>query len=213
MFTSRAEYRLMLREDNADLRLTQQGRELGLVGEARWRVFCEKRQAIERERARLESLRVRPADLSPQEQMRVFGDVLQREYSAFDLLKRPEVSYGALVSLPGVAPGVAEPSVREQIEIQARYHGYIARQMEDIERTRANEALRLPDDLDYTKVRGLASEVREKLSRHRPATLGQASRISGVTPAAISLLLVHLKKRKLMARDAEPGGRASRRSA
>jgi tRNA uridine 5-carboxymethylaminomethyl modification enzyme len=213
MFTSRAEYRLMLREDNADLRLTQQGRELGLVGEARWRAFCEKRQSIERERARLESLRVRPADLSPQEQMRVFGDVLQREYSAFDLLKRPEVSYEALVSLPGVAPGVAEPSVREQIEIQARYHGYIARQMEDIERTRANEALRLPDDLDYTKVRGLASEVREKLSRHRPATLGQASRISGVTPAAISLLLVHLKKRKLMARDADPGGRAARRSA
>jgi len=213
MFTSRAEYRLMLREDNADLRLTEQGRELGLVGETRWRAFCEKRQAIERERARLESIRVRPADLSPEEQVRVFGDVLQREYSALDLLKRPEVSYAALVGLPGVAPGVAEPSVREQIEIQARYHGYIARQKEDIQRTRANEALRLPDDLDYTKVRGLASEVREKLSQHRPATLGQASRISGVTPAAISLLLVYLKKRKLMAGDAEPGGRAARRSA
>ncbi len=213
MFTSRAEYRLMLREDNADLRLTEQGRELGLVGEARWRAFCEKRQAIEQERARLESIRVRPADLSPEEQMRVFGDVLQREYSALDLLKRPEVSYGSLVSLAGVAPGVAEASVREQIEIQALYHGYIVRQKEDIQRTRANEALRLPDDLDYTKVRGLASEVREKLSRHRPATLGQASRISGVTPAAISLLLVYLKKRKLMAGDAEPGGRAARRSA
>jgi len=213
MFTSRAEYRLMLREDNADLRLTEQGRELGLVGETRWRAFCEKRQAIERERARLESIRVRPADLSPEEQVRVFGDVLQREYSALDLLKRPEVSYAALVGLPGVAPGVAEPSVREQIEIQARYHGYIARQKEDIQRTRANEALSLPDDLDYTKVRGLASEVREKLSAHRPATLGQASRISGVTPAAISLLLVYLKKRKLMAGDAEPGGRAARRSA
>ena len=213
MFTSRAEYRLMLREDNADLRLTEQGRELGLVGETRWRAFCEKRQAIERERARLESIRVRPADLSPEEQVRVFGDVLQREYSALDLLKRPEVSYAALVGLPGVAPGVAEPSVREQIEIQARYHGYIARQKEDIQRTRANEARRLPDDLDYAKVRGLASEVREKLSRHRPATLGQASRISGVTPAAISLLLVYLKKRKLMAGDAVPGGRAARRSA
>ena len=214
MFTSRAEYRLMLREDNADLRLTERGRKLGLVGETRWRAFCEKRQAIEQEQARLESIRVRPAELSPQEQMRVFGDALQRDYSALDLLKRPEVSYAALVSLPGVAPGVAEASVREQIEIQARYHGYIARQLEDIQRTRANEALRLPEDLDYTKVRGLASEVCEKLSQHRPATLGQASRISGVTPAAISLLLVHLKKRKLLAGDAGPGGLAApRRSA
>ena len=213
MFTSRAEYRLLLRQDNADLRLGERGRELGLVGDTRWRAFCEKRDAIERETTRLESIIVRPGEVSAEEQARVFGDPLSREYPALDLLKRPEVGYEALTSLSVVGPGVGDPRVREQIEIQARYDGYIQRQREDIERTRANEALRLPDDLDYTEVRGLANEVREKLARNRPQTLGQAARISGVTPAAISLLLVHLKKRIAVGASPTPAAATSRRSA
>jgi tRNA uridine 5-carboxymethylaminomethyl modification enzyme len=213
MFTSRAEYRLLLREDNADLRLCERGRELGIVGDDRWRAFSEKRQLIEQESARLESILVRPADVSEDDQARVFGDALSREYPALDLLKRPNVSYAALTSLPGVGPGVGDPRVREQIEIQARYHGYIQRQREEIECTRASEGLRLPGDLDYAEVRGLANEVREKLARHRPETLGQASRISGVTPAAISLLLIHLKKKTLAGVGPVPDGAPARRSA
>ncbi|HEX9583954.1 MAG TPA: tRNA uridine-5-carboxymethylaminomethyl(34) synthesis enzyme MnmG [Gammaproteobacteria bacterium] len=213
MFTSRAEYRLLLREDNADLRLCERGRELGIVGDDRWRAFSEKRQLIEQESARLESILVRPADVSEDDQARVFGDALSREYPALDLLKRPNVSYAALTSLPGVGPGVGDPRVREQIEIQARYHGYIQRQREEIECTRASEGLRLPGDLDYAEVRGLANEVREKLARHRPETLGQASRISGVTPAAISLLLIHLKKKTLAGAGPVPDGAPARRSA
>ncbi len=213
MFTSRAEYRLVLREDNADLRLTEQGRRLGLVGEQRWSAFCAKREAIEREQARLQAIRIRPEDLSAGEQERVFGGPLAHDYSALELLKRPEVSYQALMSLPGIGPGEADGTVRAQIEVQTRYHGYIERQLKDIERTRANEALRLPEDLDYDAVRGLAAEVKEKLERHRPQTLGQASRISGVTPAAISLLLVHLKKRELRAGGAQRGRSRARRSA
>lgn len=212
MFTSRAEYRLVLREDNADLRLTEQGRRLGLVDETRWRAFCDKREAIQREQQRLKTMRLGPADFSPAEQERVFGGTLAHEYSALELLKRPEVSYQTLMSLPGIGPGVSDATVRAQIEVQSRYDGYIERQLKDIERTRASEAMRIPDGLDYTQVRGLAAEVTEKLSRHRPETLGQASRISGVTPAAISLLLIHLKKRGLRATEV---GRqtASRRSA
>jgi tRNA uridine 5-carboxymethylaminomethyl modification enzyme len=211
MFTSRAEYRLVLREDNADLRLTEQGRRFGLVDEARWRAYCAKREAIEREQERLRATRVRPADFSPAEQERVFGGMLAREYSVLELLKRPEVSYQTLMSLSGIGPGVPDPTVRAQIEVQTRYGGYIARQLKDIERTRANEDLRIPDGLDYAQVRGLAAEVTEKLARHRPETLGQASRISGVTPAAISLLLVHLKKRGFLAGEARRP--AARRSA
>jgi tRNA uridine 5-carboxymethylaminomethyl modification enzyme len=199
MFTSRAEYRLVLREDNADLRLTEQGRRFGLVDEARWRAYCAKREAIEREQARLKATRIRPADFSPAERERVFGGPLAHDYSALELLKRPEVSYEKLMSLPGIGPGESDATVRAQIEVQTRYDGYIERQLKDIERTRANESMRIPDGLDYTSVRGLAAEVTEKLARHRPQTLGQASRISGVTPAAISLLLVHLKKRSLRA--------------
>ncbi len=213
MFTSRAEYRLVLREDNADLRLTEQGRRLGLVGDRRWRAFCAKRDAIEREQARLEATVLRPEELTPADQQRVFGGPLAREYSALELLKRPEVSYQRLMSLPGIGPGVSDATVHAQIEVQTRYHGYIERQLKDIERTRANEALRIPEDLDYATVRGLAAEVKEKLARHRPETLGQASRISGVTPAAISLLLVHLKKRDLRAAAAQSGRRLTRRSA
>ncbi len=213
MFTSRAEYRLVLREDNADLRLTEQGRRLGSVGETRWRAFCTKRECLQREQARLEATRIKPDLLSTSDQQRVFGGPLSHEYSALELLKRPEVSYVELMTLPGVGPGISDPTVRAQIEVQTRYHGYIERQQKDIERTRANEALRLPEDLDYASVRGLAAEVQEKLARHRPETLGQASRISGVTPAAISLLLVHLKKRSLRAGTPLTSGPAKQRSA
>ena len=195
MFTSRAEYRLLLREDNADLRLTEKGRALGLVGDERWRVFCTKREAIERERQRLADLWVRPADLTPEQAQEVLGDELRREARALDLLVRPDVVYRALVGLPGIGPGVADTKVAEQVEIQAKYAGYIERQQAEIERTRHNEELRLPDDFDFDGVRGLSSEVREKFLRHRPATIGQAARIPGITPAAVSLLLIHLKRK------------------
>jgi tRNA uridine 5-carboxymethylaminomethyl modification enzyme len=195
MFTSRAEYRLLLREDNADLRLTEQGRSLGLVGDRQWVAFEAKREAIERERARLRDLWIRPRDLDQALHERILGTPLSREVRALDLLARPEVDYSALRQFPAVAPGVADPKVAEQLEIQAHYAGYIERQQAEIERRRAQESTLLPDDFDYFRVRGLSSEVREKLVRYRPATIGQASRISGVTPAALSLLLIHLKRR------------------
>ncbi len=196
MFTSRAEHRLLLREDNADLRLTEKGRKLGLVDDTRWRAFCEKREAIEREQARLRTLVIRPGQLPEEEEQRVLGDRLRRETRASELLTRPQVSYAALVSLPGVGPGVADPKVAEQVEIQAKYAGYIERQRDEVEKARQAEAVALPEELDYDQVKGLSAEVREKLARVRPATLGQAARIPGVTPAAVSLLLVHLKRRK-----------------
>ncbi len=195
MFTSRAEHRLLLREDNADLRLTEKGRELGLVDDARWRAFCDKREAIERERQRLEGLVVRPGDLDPAREEAVLGDRLRREARASELLARPAVTYASLVGLPGLGPGVEDPKVAEQVEIQIKYAGYIERQRREVEQARRAEAVALPEELDYGQVKGLSSEVREKLSRVRPATLGQAARIPGVTPAAVSLLLVHLKKR------------------
>ena len=195
MFTSRAEYRLLLREDNADLRLTETGRQLGLVMDPQWSGFTAKRTAIEHEQNRLGSLTVRPQVLSQAQMQAVFGGPLGREQKAIDLLRRPHVRYAALMSLPGVGPGVADEAVRQQLEVQARYHGYIERQQLEIARARAHEETRLPEDLDYARVRGLSSEVREKLLDFRPATLGQASRIAGITPAAVSVLLVHLKKR------------------
>jgi tRNA uridine 5-carboxymethylaminomethyl modification enzyme len=195
MFTSRAEYRLLLREDNADLRLTETGRGLGLVSDERWAAFERKREAIERERARLQSIWVRPRDLDANIQDSVLGGVLSRETRAIDLLARPDMGYSQLVRLPGVSPGVDDPKVAEQLEIQAHYAGYIERQTAEIERHRAQEETRLPEDFAFEQVRGLSSEVREKLLRHRPATIGQAARISGVTPAAVSLLLIHLKRR------------------
>ncbi len=195
MFTSRAEYRLMLREDNADLRLTERGRELGLVDDRRWTAFEQKREAIEREQQRLRDTWLRPAQLSAEEMHRVFDGPLIREARALDLLRRPDVTYAALASLPGVGPAVADPKVAEQVEIQAQYAGYIDRQRDEIERQRRHEETHLPPTFDYGDVRGLSAEVREKLTRIRPATLGQAARIPGMTPAAISLLLVHLKKR------------------
>ena len=200
MFTSRAEYRLLLREDNADLRLTPIGRELGVVDEHRWRVFNEKRESIEKESQRLRTTWIHPDKVPVDAAQRVLGTTLTREYRLIDLLRRPEVSYQTLMTLPTAGVGVEDPVVAEQLEIQAKYAGYIERQQEEIERHRRYETLALPDDLDYAHVRGLSNEVRQKLQQHRPATIGQASRVSGVTPAAISLLLVHLKKQSGEAR-------------
>lgn len=194
MFTSRAEHRLLLREDNADLRLTEAGRELGLVDDTRWAAFCEKREAIEREQQRLRATVLQPMAVSAEDSQRVFGDVLSREYKLYDLLRRPNVTYAALTSLPTVGEPVADEKVAEQVEIQCKYAGYIDRQQEEIHKQRRNEETRLPDSLDYALVRGLSNEVRQKLQNQRPVTLGQAARIPGITPAAISLLLVYLKK-------------------
>lgn len=194
MFTSRAEYRLSLREDNADLRLTAIGRELGCVGEARWTAFCRKRDAIELEMQRLRETWVNPRSLPAEQATALFGQALEREHSLADLLRRPEVGYGAIAAaVPGAS---TDSTVIEQVEVQLKYAGYIARQQVEIERQSRNEALPLPSDLDYATVRGLSIEVQQKLNRLRPQTLGQAGRISGVTPAALSLLLVHIKKRR-----------------
>ena len=200
MFTSRAEYRLLLREDNADLRLTEKGRELGLVDDERWAAFCAKREAIEREQQRLRSYWLRPDNISVADAERVLGGSLSKEVRAEDALRRPEVSYASLMTLADVGPGVANSKVAEQVEIQAKYSGYIDRQRDEIERHRKYEQTVLPEDFDFAVVSGLSNEVRQKLSHSRPATIGQASRIPGVTPAAISLLLVYLKKRSAHAR-------------
>lgn len=200
MFTSRAEYRLSLREDNADMRLTEIGRKLGCVGDAQWAVFEAKREAVARELERLRSTWVNPRVLAAAEAERVLGKGIEREYALADLLRRPNVSYETLMSLKGVdgqdlaGPGVSENAVREQVEIQLKYSGYIDRQAKEVERHDYYENLKLPQEFDYMEVKGLSFEVRQKLCKHKPETLGQASRISGVTPAAISLLLVHLKK-------------------
>ncbi len=194
MFTSRAEYRLMLREDNADLRLTETGRKLGLVDDARWAAFSRKRDAIARERERLKSTWVNPRILAAETAARVLGQPIEREHSLDELLRRPGVSYRSLMELPSSGKAIEDELVAEQVEIQAKYEGYIERQKEEVERRAAQDGKPLPADLDYAAVRGLSVEVRQKLERHRPQTLGQASRLSGVTPAAVSLLLVHLKR-------------------
>jgi tRNA uridine 5-carboxymethylaminomethyl modification enzyme len=194
MFTSRAEYRLQLREDNADLRLTEAGRRLGLVDDARWSAFARKRDAIERETARLKETWARPDQIGAEDQRLALGQELERECSLFDLLRRPDVAYGAIAGWLGGEP-VAEAEVAQQVEIAAKYAGYIDRQAAEVERHRAQEGTAVPADLDYAAIRGLSKEVRQKLAQHRPETVGQASRIQGVTPAAISLLLVHLKRR------------------
>lgn len=193
MFTSRAEYRLQLREDNADMRLTETGRQLGLVDDVRWQAFEEKREKIARELERLKTTWVNPRVLDKIDAERVLGKEIEREYSLYDLLRRPEVTYAALMTLPGAqAADVSE--IAEQIEIQAKYQGYIERQVGEIARQEGQETTKLPENMDYSVVRGLSIEVRQKLNKHQPQTVGQASRISGVTPAAISLLLVHLKR-------------------
>jgi tRNA uridine 5-carboxymethylaminomethyl modification enzyme len=214
MFTSRAEYRLSLREDNADMRLTEIGRQLGCVGDAQWAAFEQKREAVARELQRLKSTWVNPRLLDAAEAERVLGKAIEREYALSDLLARPNVSYDQLMTLKGVdgqdlaGPGVEQDAVKEQLQIQLKYAGYIDRQAGEIERHKGNENLPLPADLDYMEVQALSIEVRQKLNKHKPETMGQASRISGVTPAALSLLLVHLKKGDLK-RAAEHGNQAA----
>ena len=193
MFTSRAEYRLILREDNADLRLTEKGRELGLVDDARWAAFCAKREGIELEEQRLKSSWVRPGTAQGDAIAKRFGSPLAREYNLLNLLARPEIDYQSLIELTG--DGAQDPQVAEQVEIKTKYAGYIERQQDEIERLRASENIALPADLDYTTIPGLSKEIQHKLGQARPETLGQASRIPGVTPAAVSLLMIHLKKR------------------
>ncbi len=194
MFTSRAEYRLQLREDNADLRLTEIGRRLGIVDDIRWRAFEEKREAIAAEQERLRNTWVNPRNLPEEDAIRVLGKPIEREYALHELLRRPDVSYNNLMSLPGAGVGVQDEKVAEQVETQAKYHGYIERQRDEINRNEQYETLGLPKTLDYRGVRGLSIEVQQKLNQYKPETIGQASRISGITPAAISLLLVHLKR-------------------
>ncbi len=212
MFTSRAEYRLQLREDNADARLTEMGRQLGLVDDARWAAFNRKRDAVSRETERLKSTWVHPGTLPAADAERLLGRALEHEHSLADLLRRPGIGFDAVAEIASLAhPDVEAVSrgtliaelgaslgtaVVEQLEVATKYAGYINKQVEEVERASHFEGLALPDEMDYAQVTALSHEVREKLSRHRPQTLGQASRIAGVTPAAISLLLVHLKKRR-----------------
>jgi tRNA uridine 5-carboxymethylaminomethyl modification enzyme len=192
MFTSRAEYRLILREDNADLRLTPIAREMGLISDEHWRVFAHKSEAITHEQRRLGGLTVLP-DSEPGQQLSAFLEKpLSRDYKASELLRRPEIDYNKLTAAIGGT--VSDDAVAEQVEIQAKYAGYLERQQAEIEKTRRHEQAPIPNVIDYQSVRGLSSEVCQKLSDHRPETIGQAGRIPGVTPAAISLLMVHLKK-------------------
>ena len=203
MFTSRAEYRLILREDNADLRLTETAYDMGLIDDRRWRLFSEKREAIEKEQQRLAEMNIHPES----KEAKLFENKLTkngikqsftRNYKAADLLRRPEIDYAALTEIIGEGEDVSK-SVAEQVEVQAKYSGYLHRQREEIEKARRHEQTIIPNVIDYRRVRGLSAEVQQKLSDHRPETIGQAGRIPGVTPAAISLLMVHLKKSKLRA--------------
>ncbi|MGQ7243906.1 tRNA uridine-5-carboxymethylaminomethyl(34) synthesis enzyme MnmG [Salinicola sp. V024] len=196
MFTSRAEYRLLLREDNADLRLTAIGRDLGLVDDHRWSAFETKREKIEQESARLRSTWIQPKTEAGECVAEKLGQPLSHEYSLMELLKRPELTYADVASLKGEP--VSEEPVAEQVQIEAKYEGYIARQQDEIDRLRRHEATPLPESLDYARVEGLSTEIRQKFEQVRPETLGQAGRISGVTPAAVSILLIHLKKRRLI---------------
>ena len=204
MFTSRAEFRLQLREDNADMRLTEAGRRIGLVDDARWDAFSRKRDAVARETERLKATWVNPRSLPAEESERVLGKAIEHEHNLFDLLRRPGVGYADLAGMDSgkyAGPDVSretlgdllEPVV-EQVEIAAKYSGYIDRQKSEVERAAFHEGMPLPGDLDYMQVAALSFEARQKLAKHRPETLGQASRISGITPASISLLLIHLKK-------------------
>jgi tRNA uridine 5-carboxymethylaminomethyl modification enzyme len=194
MFTSRAEYRLQLREDNADMRLTKIGRQLGLVDDERWAAFSTKLEAVSREQERLKKTFVQPANITPEKMTALFGKPLEHEYSLFELLRRPEVSYADVLSLSADGLGEVEPAVREQVEIAAKYQGYIDRQTDEVARSRGQENTSLPSDLDYREIHGLPIEAQQKLNAQKPETIGQASRISGITPAAISLLLVFLKR-------------------
>lgn len=196
MFTSRAEYRLLLREDNADLRLTPAGRELGLVDDERWAAFEAKRSAIETERERLGAIRAGISSIDKDALTALLGTRAKDDSTALDLLRRPDISYEGLMTVAGIGPGVEDVAVASQVEVQARYHGYIARQQREIAKHREQSEIAIPADMDFAAVRGLSTEVSQKLAEFRPATVGQAGRIDGVTPAAISLLLVHLHRRK-----------------
>jgi tRNA uridine 5-carboxymethylaminomethyl modification enzyme len=224
MFTSRAEFRLQLREDNADMRLTEVGRQMGLVDDARWEAFSRKRDAVSRETERLKSTWVNPRNLSAAESERVMGKAIEHEYSLADLLRRPDVSYQGLMSLDAgkyqnaeLVEGMAGDDVSrettraviEQVEIAAKYSGYIDRQRDEVQRAAQYENLILPESLDYEQVTALSIEVRQRLTRFRPETLGQASRLSGITPAAISLLLIHLKRSRVKGFSAEAGADAA----
>ncbi|MFJ5476055.1 tRNA uridine-5-carboxymethylaminomethyl(34) synthesis enzyme MnmG [Pectobacterium carotovorum] len=202
MFTSRAEYRLMLREDNADLRLTEIGRELGMVDDHRWARFNEKLENIEKERQRLRDIHVHPQSEQLDQINSLLKTPLSREANGEELLRRPEVDYVQLTALPLFAPGLTDEQAAEQVEIQVKYEGYIARQQDEIEKQQRNENALLPADLDYKQVNGLSNEVIAKLNDHKPSSIGQASRISGITPAAISILLIWLKKQGLLRRSA-----------
>ncbi len=202
MFTSRAEFRLQLREDNADLRLTEVGRKLGLIGDAQWDAFCRKRDAVEAEKQRLTSTWVQPGKLQPGEDEAIVGQKLAREYTLADLLRRPNVAYAELMKLSLAGEGVQDEVVAEQVEIQIKYQGYIDRQNEEVAKREQLDDVKLPLDIDYALVKGLSKEVSQKLNQHRPETLGQASRIQGITPAAVALLLVHLKRGFSEARSA-----------
>ena len=194
MFTSRAEHRLMLREDNADLRLTPVGRQLGLVGDAHWRCFNEKREAIKVERGRLRTVRLHPAKVDCAHWPAALGDIPGKEATLEQLLRRPGVRYADLMRYPAAGPGVADTAVADQVEVQVKYAGYIERQLNEVAKVTRYEHKPLPHDFNYAGIDALSCEVREKLAAIRPETVGQASRIPGVTPAAISILLVHLKK-------------------
>lgn len=194
MFTSRAEYRLLLREDNADLRLSEVAHEMGLLTEDHWRSFSEKRESVEREKQRLTDMWVQPNSNAGKALEAVLAKPLSKESRALDLLKRPEMDYAKLTSVAELGPAVGDPLVAEQVEIQTKYEGYLNRQLEEVDKARRYEDKKIPEQLEYDQVKGLSNEVRQKLIDHHPATLGQAGRISGVTPAAISILLVHLKK-------------------
>ncbi len=201
MFTSRAEYRLLLREDNADLRLTEKARELGLIGDAQWKIFCDKREQIALEQERLRSTWIQAGSAEAEKVEAIIQTKLTREYSLMDLLRRPELSYSDVASLKGDA--IANEAAAEQVEIDAKYSGYIERQQEDVDRLRAYENTIIPDDFDYSVVDGLSNEVKQKLTAARPQTLARAARISGITPAAISLVLIYLKKRGVLKRMQE----------
>lgn len=209
MFTSRAEYRLSLREDNADQRLTSIGRKLGLVDDIRWKAFSEKREAVEQEKQRLRSTWINPKIVAQAEAERVLHKGIDREYNLYDLLKRPDVSYQNLSTLLKESGELAmgnpltQSELISQLEIEVKYAGYVLRQQAEVERGAGNEAIRLPADFDYAGVNGLSKEVQQKLNTHKPETIGQAGRIQGITPAAISLLMVHLKKRDLLSRASQ----------
>ena len=194
MFTSRAEYRLQLREDNADMRLTETGRNLGLVDDVRWAAFSRKRDAVARETERLKATWVNPALLPADRATQLIGQPIEHEYSLFELLRRPNLGYAQVLTLPGGGAGEADPAVAEQVEIAAKYQGYIDRQNSEVDKQREQETLRLPADMDYSRLTGLSMEVRQRLQQARPETLGQAARLQGITPAAISVLLVYAKR-------------------